>query len=181
MVPLVVRGVTLFILFWVVLGLGLFFVAVRGGLGGARATLQRQTHGARKAAGGIFAIIYLGFGVALPVVLLVGNHANANGQVGGIKLTAAEKTGRELFGEHCAVCHTLAAANAAGKVGPNLDTIQAPRELVLHTIENGCLQNPPSTSSPQTCLGQGTMPAGIIQGKDAQDVADFVAKVAGKE
>ncbi len=181
MVPLAVLGVALFIAFWVVVGFSLFFVAIRGGLGGARTTLQTQTRGARKAAGGLFAIVYLGFGVALPVVLLVGNNANSSSQVGGIKLTAAEKTGRELFGEHCAVCHTLAAANAIGKVGPNLDTIQPPKELVLHTIEYGCLQNPPSSSSPETCLGQGTMPAGILQGKDAQDVADFVAKVAGKE
>ncbi len=181
MVPPAVLAVALFIAFWVVVGLGLFFVAVRGGLGGARATLQTQTRGARKAAGALFAVIYVGFGVALPVLMLVGNHANANSQVGGLKLTAAEKTGRELFGEHCAVCHTLAAANAVGKVGPNLDTIQPPEELVLHTIANGCLQNPPSSSSPTTCLGQGTMPADIVQGKDARDVAEFVARVAGKE
>ena len=31
----------------------------------------------------------------------------------------------ELFGENCAVCHTLAAANAVGKVGPNLDQLEA--------------------------------------------------------
>jgi hypothetical protein len=51
---------------------------------------------------------------------------------------------------------------------------------VLHTIENGCLQNPPSGSS-QTCLGNGTMPGNILQGQQAQQVASFVAKIAGKE
>jgi hypothetical protein len=50
----------------------------------------------------------------------------------------------------------------------------------MRTILNGCLQNPPSGSS-QTCLGNGTMPANILQGSQAQDVAKFVAKVAGKE
>jgi hypothetical protein len=35
-------------------------------------------------------------------------------------------------------------------------------------------------NSPQTCLGFGTMPPTLVQGKDADDVADFVAKVAGK-
>jgi hypothetical protein len=30
-------------------------------------------------------------------------------------------------------------------------------------------------------LGAGTMPANIIQGQQAQDVAQFVAKVAGNE
>jgi mono/diheme cytochrome c family protein len=115
------------------------------------------------------------------VGLLIGNHANANSKVGELTLNASEKTGRELFGVHCAVCHTLAAANAIGKVGPNLDTLKPPAELVLHTLQNGCLQSPPSTSSPETCLGQGNMPADIVEGTDAQDVAAFVAKVAGQE
>jgi mono/diheme cytochrome c family protein len=127
-----------------------------------------------------FVIIYVAFGIALPAIFLVGNHANANAQVGGMKLTAAEKTGRELFGQHCGLCHTLAAANSIGKIGPNLDTLQPAESLIMHTIVNGCLQNPPSGSS-QTCLGNGTMPANILQGSQAQDVAKFVAKVAGKE
>jgi mono/diheme cytochrome c family protein len=175
-----VLAVILFLGFWVVLGLGLFFVAVRGGLGGARDTLQSQSRGGRKAAGVIFALVYVGFGIALPVVFLSGNSANASSQVGGIKLTAADKRGRELFGSQCGVCHTLSAASAVGKVGPNLDTLKPPASLVYNTINNGCLPNPPA-NSPQTCLGQGVMPTNIVQGKDAQDVANFVGKVAGKE
>ncbi len=175
-----VLAVALFIAFWVVLALSLFFVAVRGGVGGARQTLQTQSRGGRRAMMVIFAIIYVGFGVAIPVLFLTGNRARASSQVGGIKLTPAEKTGRELFGQHCGVCHTLAAANAVGKVGPNLDVLQPPSVLVLHTINNGCLQNPPANSS-ETCLGYGTMPAEILQGRQAQQVADFVGKVAGKE
>jgi mono/diheme cytochrome c family protein len=175
-----VLAVLLFVAFWVLLALGLFFVAVRGGLGGARATLQTQSRGGRKAAGTIFVVAFVGFGIALPVTLLLGNHAKASGQVGGLKLNAAEKRGRELFGDHCAVCHTLAAANAIGKVGPNLDTLKPPESLVLHTIANGCLPNAPS-SSQATCLGQGVMPADLIAGRDAEDVAKFVDRVAGKE
>jgi mono/diheme cytochrome c family protein len=175
-----VLGVVLFILFWVVLALGLFFVAVRGGLGGAREALQTQSRGGRKVMWAIFAVLYVGFGIAIPVAFLTGNHANASRQVGGIKLTKAEKAGRELFGEHCGVCHTLAAANSVGKVGPNLDMLQPPYQLVLNTINNGCLQNPPPNSN-QACLGEGTMPAQILQGRQAQEVAQFVAKVAGKE
>ena len=171
---------TLFIALWVLLGLGVFFVAIRGGLGGARAPFQAQSFAARRAAGILFAFIAIGFGVVLPLVFLTGNHAKANGQVGGLKLTAAEKRGRELFGEHCGVCHTLAAANAVGKVGPNLDLIQPTEQLVLHTIRYGCLQNP-AAGSQQNCLGEGTMPADIIQGQQAIDVAKFVARVAGRE
>jgi mono/diheme cytochrome c family protein len=173
-------AVWLFVALWLVLGLGLFFVAIRGGLGGVREIFQAQARGARKFFGISFVVVYVGFGLVLPAVLLTGNHANASAQVGGIKLTAAEKTGRELFGQHCGFCHTLAAANAIGKIGPNLDTLQPAESLVVHTIENGCLQNPPSGSA-ETCLGYGTMPANILQGQQATEVAKFVAAVAGKE
>jgi mono/diheme cytochrome c family protein len=121
------------------------------------------------------------FGIGLPALLLVGNHAQANGQVGGLKLTAGEKSGRQAFGQHCAVCHTLAAANAVGKVGPNLDVIKPSESLVLHTIRFGCLQSPPPGDSAMSCLGFGNMPASIVQGQQAQDVAAFVARVAGNE
>ncbi|MGI8430592.1 MAG: c-type cytochrome [Solirubrobacteraceae bacterium] len=172
--------VILFLAFWVLLALGLFFIAMRGGLSGARRTFQTQSRAGRRGVGTTFAIVYVGLGIALPVALLDGNHANASSQIGGIKLTAAEKRGRELFGVYCTVCHTLAAASASGKVGPNLDTLAPPLSLVAHTLEYGCLPNPPA-NDPQTCLGQGIMPPAIVQGKDANDVAQFVAKVAGKE
>jgi mono/diheme cytochrome c family protein len=176
-----VLGTWLFVAFWVLLGLGVFFIAVRGGPSGARATLQAQSYGARRTASTLFVIIYVGFGVAIPLVFLIGNHAKASAQVGGYKLTAAEKQGRELFGLHCGVCHTLAAANAIGKVGPNLDVIKPSESLVLHTINNGCLQSPPANDTSQSCLGEGNMPANIYSGQDAQDVAKFVAQVAGRE
>jgi mono/diheme cytochrome c family protein len=172
--------IILFLGFWVVLALGLFFIAIRGGVGGARAALQTQTRGARGFMNLSFAVIYIAFGVGVPLALLTGNHANASSQIGGLKLTKPEKVGRALFGQHCGVCHTLAAANAVGKVGPNLDQLQPPESLILRTITNGCLQNAPGTSL-QNCLGQGTMPSGILQGRDETDVAAFVARVAGKE
>lgn len=173
-------AIILFAGFWIVVALGLFYVAIRGGVGNVRASLQSQSRGGRKTAGVVFAILYAGFGIAVPIALLTGNGANASSQIGAIKLTAAEKTGRELFGEHCAVCHTLSAASAVGKVGPNLDVLAPAQSLVLHTLANGCLQSPPSGSS-QTCLGQGTMPPDIVEGANATKVAAFVAKVAGKE
>jgi mono/diheme cytochrome c family protein len=175
-----VLAVGAFIAFWVLLGFGLFFVAARGGPGGARAALQRQTRGANRLALASFTFILIVFGIALPAALLIGNANKANGQVGGLKLNAAEKSGRQLFGDHCAVCHTLSAANAVGKVGPNLDTLKPPASLVLSTINNGCLPNAPSNSNEQ-CLGQGVMPAAVVTGEDAHDVALFVARVAGKE
>jgi hypothetical protein len=174
-------AVYLFFALWVVVGLGLFFIAMRGRVTGPGVRIPTPTPTARLARGLVFLVIFVGFGVALPLVFLTGNHHNANRQIGGIKLTAADKQGRVLFGQNCGVCHTLAAANAVGKVGPNLDQIQPSTSLVLHTIQNGCLQNPPPSASSQTCLGQGTMPANILLGNQASQVAQFVAKVAGKE
>jgi mono/diheme cytochrome c family protein len=176
-----VLPVAAFIAFWVIVGFSVFFIAIRGGLGGARQTFQGQSYRSRRVATITFVVIYVGFGIAMPLAFLHGNNANASGQIGGIKLTAAEKQGRELFGAHCAVCHTLAAANANGKVGPNLDQLKPPVSLVEHTIANGCLQKPAATNAPTACLGQGVMPSQILQGKEATEVAQFVAKVAGNE
>lgn len=174
-------GTWLFVAFWVLLGLAVFFIAVRGGPRGARAALQGQSYGARRAAAVLFTITYIGFGIVIPLVFLIGNHANANAQVGGNRLSPEMKSGRELFGQHCGVCHTLAAANAIGEVGPNLDMVKPSAALVVHTIQNGCVQNPPPGDTSEACLGHGTMPANILQGVQAQNVAKFVAQVAGRE
>ena len=155
-------GLDLFALFWIVLGIGFFLVAIRGGRGGAAVARRAPTQAARRIARWSFLVVYVGFGVAIPLLILTGKHANADKRVGQVKLTAAESQGRLLFGQHCGVCHTLAAANATGKVGPNLDQLQPPATLVYNTIINGCVQNPPP-NSPQACLGYGTMPPLVIQ------------------
>lgn len=174
-------AVLLFAAFWAVLGFLVFFFGIRGGPSAALETPGRRgTPASRRATAWVFVVIYVAFGVVVPVLFLVGNHNSANGQVGGIALNAAEKHGREIFGERCGLCHTLAAANSVGKVGPNLDQIQPTQQLVLHTIQYGCLQNPPKGSQ-EACLGEGTMPADVVQGTDAEDVAKFVARVAGQE
>jgi mono/diheme cytochrome c family protein len=175
-----VLAVAAFVAFWVLVAFGLFFVAARGGPRGAARAVHRQTHGANRVAIAGFTFVALAFGIALPLLLLTGNHSNASAQVGGVKLTASERTGRELFGQHCGVCHTLAASNSIGKVGPNLDVLKPAESIVLHTINNGCLPNPP-TGSAEACLGEGVMPADVVEGRAAQDVAAFVAKVAGNE
>lgn len=170
----------LFIAFWAILGIGLFFIAVRGGITGGSSPLQTQTRRGRRWIDSVFVIIFVGFGIALPVVILTGNHRNASAQVGGIPLNATEKAGRDLFAFRCGFCHTLAAANAVGKVGPNLDMLMPSKTVVLNTIANGCLPNAPAGSA-DACLGFGVMPAGILAGQQAQEVASFVSAVAGKE
>src|ERR1700757_4000850 len=124
-------AVGVFVAFWVIVALWLVLVAARAG--GAR-----PSRGTTRAASPSTLTLVVGtaggFGIALPSVLPIGNHPKPSAQVGGIKLTQGERTGRELFGQHCGVCHTLAAANAVGKVGPNLDLIMPGASLVLNTI-----------------------------------------------
>jgi mono/diheme cytochrome c family protein len=175
-----VLGVAAFVAFWVIVALGLFYVALRGGPRNIRAGSARPSRGSNGVMGVVFAFIAIGFGIALPLALLVGNNNHASGQIGGIKLTSGQKTGRELFGEHCGVCHTLAASNSIGKVGPNLDLLKPSETIVLHTLAYGCIPNAP-TGSDEACLGQGVMPADVVTGREAQEVASFVAKIAGNE
>ncbi|MGH2855874.1 MAG: c-type cytochrome [Solirubrobacteraceae bacterium] len=170
-------AVAAFVAFWVIVALGLFFIAMRGGAG--RPTRDPGRRGSA-ATLSLFVVTAAIFGVGLPLAMLIGNHSNASAQIGGLKLTASQKQGRELFGEHCGVCHTLSAANAVGKVGPDLDVLKPAESVILHTLANGCEPNA-APGSTQSCLGQGVMPADVVQGHDAQDVASFVAKVAGNE
>jgi hypothetical protein len=172
-------AVLIIVIVFTVLAGAIFWGSQRGSLGKITGVMQTQSSIGRKVVNVVLVITYVGFGIAVPAIILIGNHDNASAQVAGIKLTAGEKAGRELFGEHCAVCHTLGAAAAIGKTGPNLDQIKPPYSLVMHTLQNGCLQNPGAAASQQTCLGYGNMPADIVEGRQAQEVASFVSKVAG--
>ncbi len=159
----------LFAAFFVLLAVGIVFVALRGGPRGARAALQTQSPRGRRGASFFFIVLYVGLGVAVPVALLTGNESNASGKFGATKLAKDDKHGREVFGAICASCHTLAAAGAIGKVGPNLDQLRPSRELILDALAKGRQR------------GNGTMPANLLPDvKDQQAVADFVSRVAGK-
>jgi cytochrome c5 len=160
----------LFLAFWIVVALVLFFVALRGGPRGARATLQSQTRGGRRTAAIFFTVFYVGIGVAVPILLIEGNRDAESATVDNatVHLNAQQQDGQEIFGQRCASCHTLAASHAGGKVGPNLDQLKPPKGLVLDAVLEGRQR------------GNGTMPAQIVQGRDAAAVAAYVAQVAGK-
>ncbi len=121
----------------------------------------------RRATAAITLIISVAMGIAIPAVILL-SSGDARSAPGGVKLTAAEERGRTTFAERCGQCHTLRAANAVGKVGPNLDTLRPPKALTLNAIQQG------------RARGQGQMPAGVVDGEDAQDVAEFIEAVAGR-
>lgn len=164
-----------FVLFWLLVGLGVFFVAMRGGPRGARESLHTESKlGQRAVTSGV--VVLFAFGLAVPALVLAFNAEHkASVGVGGVQLNAQQQKGRELFAHACAVCHTLDATNAVGRIGPNLDVrvgddISTPagrKALVLNAIAEG------------RARGLGQMPALLYQGKEAEDVASFVAAVAG--
>ena len=90
--------------------------------------------------------------------------------------------GQKLFTgtAQCAACHTLAAAGSSGTIGPNLDdAFRASRAqgLSQSTIENVVLDQIRLGSGP--VAGGPPMPANLVKGQDAEDVAAYVASVAG--
>jgi mono/diheme cytochrome c family protein len=167
--------IIIIVVLWVLVGTGVFFIAMRRGTprsGARRAGESRLGRGALVAG----LAIALGFGVAVPTIVLAfnGEHKAAVG-VGGVHLNASEQRGRDLFARACAVCHTLNGAKAVGRIGPNLDvrvgvdiaTASGKRALVLNAIEEG------------RARGLGQMPAMLYAGREAQEVAEFVSAVAG--
>jgi len=159
----------IFVLTWVVLGLGLLLIALSGGPSGALQRLQSQSRGSRKAATVLFVIALLVLGVGVPLAVISSVEARDDIPEANVSnLTAAEQHGRELFGRRCAQCHTLSASKAVAQVGPDLDTLRPPKELVLDAIEKG------------RARGSGQMAAGLYTGEDAEDVAAYVAKAVGQ-
>jgi mono/diheme cytochrome c family protein len=160
----------LFVLVWVLLGLGLVFVAFSGGPSGAGSRLMSTGRGARRFAAVMFviAVAVLGFGVPAAVIAAVSQNDSIP-EANVSDLTAAQQHGRELFGARCANCHTLKAANAVAEIGPDLDQLRPNKALVLNALETG------------RARGNGQMAKNLYTGQDAQDVADFVAKAVGQD
>src|SRR3954453_197670 len=146
-----------------------------GGTSGARARLASQSRGTRRLAlvNFVVALLLLGFAIPAAVIATVTNR-NDVPAANVSNLTTAEEHGRQLFGERCRNCHTLKAANAVAQVGPNLDNLLSSnpdmakrKAFVLSTIHEG------------RARGNGQMAADLVEGKDADDVASFVAKATG--
>jgi mono/diheme cytochrome c family protein len=88
-------------------------------------------------------------------------------------LSAAELRGRDLFVQNCGSCHTLDAAGTIGQIGPNLGDIAIDEADILRAIRSG------GGSHSHGAGGRtGNMPRNLVTGKDARDVAAFVASSA---
>src|SRR4051794_17525127 len=95
--------------FWVVVGLGVFLVALRGG-GSRRAGSGGAgggSRGSRRATVLVSTLIFLVFGVAIPAIVLATNGDDKSKKgPGGVDLNAAQAHGRDLFAQNCSTCHT---------------------------------------------------------------------------
>lgn len=90
--------------------------------------------------------------------------------------SASVKAGAQLFSERCHGCHTLDTVGAEGGAsevrdrervdGPNFNVRVEDKENVLYAIRNGGYSG-------------AIMPENIVVGKDADDVAAFLAKYSG--
>jgi mono/diheme cytochrome c family protein len=131
--------------------------------------------------------VFFGLLVVVLVVLIPWLVFRSDGDAarGAQQVPSKLTGGQTLFQTNCGTCHTLYAAGTDGNYGPDLDELLAPngppsgpsakqtievKKRVLNALENGV----DSTTTP------GRMPAGILNGQQAQEVAEFVAQTAGE-
>ncbi len=86
--------------------------------------------------------------------------------------------GARIFNDKCSGCHTLESAGSQGSAvnvrdrertdGPNFNTRPETVDAILYAIRNGGFSG-------------AIMPANIVVGKDAEDVALFVERYAGRK
>ena len=110
-------------------------------------------------------VIALGLGLAVPAAVIASRSAGlgSSSELAGQELTPQLREGKVLFGQNCASCHSLAAANARGATGPNLDELgRLSEDRVRAAIENGG-------------TGDLRMPAGLLEGDQAEAVAAYVS------
>jgi cytochrome c2 len=94
--------------------------------------------------------------------------------------------GKDLFKAKCQACHTLAAADASGTIGPNLDTAFAfvrdaanPGDRFCEATIANVVRDQIRFPSQNNIEPKYVMPANLVKGQDADDVAQYVASVAG--
>jgi mono/diheme cytochrome c family protein len=108
----------------------------------------------------------LAFAAAVLALVLAATGCGSDGQ-------EVDSRGATLFAERCAGCHTLEAAGTEGSnpdervAGPNLNNRRETKDQVLYAIRNGGFSG-------------AIMPQNVVVGAEAEAVAEFVSKYAGK-
>jgi len=117
--------------------------------------------------------------VTLLVLLVCASALGACGSQGvQVAKDSPYHRGAVLFRDHCSGCHTLSVVGAQGSAtsianrvktnGPNFNIRKENEEQVLYAIRNGGFSG-------------AIMPENIVVGKEAQEVAAFLAKYSGTQ
>ena len=131
----------------------------------------------------IFGLLVIFLAVLIPWLAF---RSDGDAARGAQEVPSGLKEGQSLFQTNCGTCHTLYAAGTDGNFAPDLDELLAPsgppegegaeatikgvKKRVLNAVEHGV----DSTTTP------GRMPPGILNGEQAEEVAEFVATTAGE-
>src|SRR6185436_19917818 len=93
-------------------------------------------------------------------------------------LTEEQRAAADLFTERCSGCHTLSVGGTQGsatnvrtreyKDGPNFDQRKVTKNCALYAIRNGGFSS-------------GPMPQNIVEGEQAEQLAQFLAEVSGSD
>ena len=159
-------GVLIVLVPFLLAGIAISFIAFSGGPAAAREAYL--TRGGRLFRWGI-PVLYVLLGAVVPAAVIA-SRPESEGGVGKLRtaaLTEKEEEGKRLFRQSCWSCHNLDAVQAQGVTGPDLDELGLDRERVLNAIERGG-------------TGDRRMPAGLLEGEEAEAVALYVSKVAGQ-
>jgi cbb3-type cytochrome c oxidase subunit III len=119
---------------------------------------------------------------AAALALLAAFAAAGCGSVAATQEAGSVANGKPLFVENCGQCHVLADAGTKGTIGPSLDEAlddvraQGFDESTIRAVVRGQIAYPVT----ETSTGATGMPANLVTGQDAADVAAYVASVAGK-
>lgn len=90
--------------------------------------------------------------------------------------------GEALFVQKCGSCHALTAAGTNANIGPDLDQAFAASRAAgsdndtIEGVVQGQIANPRPADPEDVSV---YMPANLVEGQDAEDVASYVASVAG--
>jgi mono/diheme cytochrome c family protein len=115
--------------------------------------------------------------LAVAAVAVLGASGCAQGE---IDVDQANRDGAILFNERCSGCHTFKRANSFGSKptgqlaggertnGPNFDERKVSKDDALYAIRNGGFSG-------------AIMPANIVMGEEAEQVADFLDKYSGRD
>jgi plastocyanin len=120
--------------------------------------------------------VVIGVAAALAAVVLSGCQLKNSGT------NVVE--GKQLFAEKCGACHTLARAGTTGTTGPNLDAAFAQSrkdglgESTFEGVVHQWILHPNINAQVDPATGKGLplMPAKIVEGDDAVNVAAYVAQ-----